>query len=91
MEQAHALNIARQGVEVATMVLLPILVITLFLGLLVSIFQALTQIQEMTLTFVPKLIGVAVVMAMMGNWMLGTVVSYTKLAFHQIETVGARR
>ncbi len=73
------------------MVLLPILTVTLFLGLLVSIFQALTQIQEMTLTFVPKLVGVALVLALVGNWMLGSVVSFTKLSFHQIESVGAHR
>lgn len=91
MEQAHALSLARQGVEVALMVLLPILATTLFLGLLVSIFQALTQIQEMTLTFVPKLVGVAIVLALVGNWMLGSVVSFTKVSFHQIETVGAQR
>ena len=70
------------------MVLLPILATALFVGLLVSVFQALTQIQEQTLTFVPKLLGVALVIALMGNWMLGEVVSYTKFCFSRVATVG---
>lgn len=70
------------------MVLLPILAVALFVGLLVSIMQALTQIQEQTLTFVPKLIGVAVVMSLMGHWMLSEMVGYTKFCFHRIAVVG---
>ncbi len=71
------------------MVLLPVLAVSLFLGLLVSIFQALTQVQEMTLTFVPKLIGVAIVLALMGNWMLSTLVQFMHLCFERIAFVGA--
>ena len=86
-----ALNMARQGVEVAIMVLMPILATCLFLGLLVSVFQALTQVQEMTLTFAPKLIGVAIVLALVGNWMLGSVVNYTHTCFERIGTIGAHQ
>jgi flagellar biosynthesis protein FliQ len=88
MEQVYALDIARQGVQVGIMVLLPILAVALFFGLLVSVFQALTQVQEMTLTFVPKLIGVAVVMAIMGNWMLSSMVTFTHVCFSRIAEVG---
>lgn len=70
------------------MVLLPILAVALFVGLLVSILQALTQIQEQTLTFVPKLVGVAIVTAMMGHWMLSEIVGYTKFCFNRIAIVG---
>ncbi len=70
------------------MVLMPILAVSLFFGLAVSVFQALTQVQEMTLTFVPKLIGVAVVLAVMGNWMLTSVVAYTHLCFERVALVG---
>lgn len=86
--QSYALDAARQGVQMGIMVLLPILAVALFVGLLVSVFQALTQIQEQTLTFVPKLIGVALVIALMGNWMLGEVVGYTKGCFNRIAVVG---
>lgn len=91
MEQANALNMAQQGVQVAIMVLMPILSVSLFFGLSVSVFQALTQVQEMTLTFAPKLIGVAVVLSTMGNWMLGSVVTYTHACLERVGTVGAQR
>jgi flagellar biosynthesis protein FliQ len=89
MEQSFVLDIGRQGIEVALMVSLPILSVTLFLGLLVSVFQAVTQVQEMTLTFVPKLIGVAIILAMMGNWMLTTIVTFTHTCFERIATLGS--
>ena len=86
--QSYALEAVRQGMQVGLMVLLPILAVALFIGLLVSVFQALTQIQEQTLTFVPKLLGVALVVALMGNWMLNEVVGYTKFCFSRIAVVG---
>lgn len=88
MDQATALNLARQGVQVAIMVSLPVLAVTLFLGLMVSVFQAITQVQEATLTFVPKLIGVALVLTMLGNWMLTTLVSFTQLCFQHAGKLG---
>jgi flagellar biosynthetic protein FliQ len=88
VDHGFVLDIGRQGIEVALMVSLPILAVTLFLGLLVSVFQAITQVQEMTLTFVPKLIGVGLVLALMGSWMLGTLVKFTVLCLERIATVG---
>ena len=88
MEQANALALARQGVETGLVVLLPLLAICLFIGLIVSVFQALTQIQEQTLAFLPKLIGVAVGCTLMGNWALTTLVAFTKMCFERIATVG---
>lgn len=70
------------------MVALPILAITLFLGLLVSVFQAITQVQEATLTFVPKLIGVGLVLTFMGSWMLNTLVRFMALCLERVATVG---
>ena len=81
MDQGVALELARQGMQVALMVSLPVLAVTLFMGLAVSVFQAVTQVQEVTLTFVPKLIGVAMVIVFMGNWMLTTLVSFLQLCF----------
>ncbi|MBN9503567.1 MAG: flagellar biosynthetic protein FliQ [Armatimonadetes bacterium 55-13] len=89
MNQGSVLDLGRQGVEVALMVSLPILAVTLFLGLLVSVFQAVTQVQEMTLTFVPKLVGVAIILAFMGNWMLTTLVQFMHLCFERASMLGA--
>ena len=88
MDHSFVLDVGRQGIEVALMVSLPILAVTLFLGLLVSVFQAITQVQEMSLTFVPKLVGVGLVLAFMGSWMLNTLVKFTILCLERISTVG---
>ncbi len=88
MDQTAAVDMARQGVEVGLTVLLPILATSLFIGVLVSVFQALTQVQEMTLTFVPKLAGVALVLTLLGNWMLTTVVAFMQHAFMRIGELG---
>ena len=59
-------------------VALPLLLAGLVVGLLVSIFQAITQIQEMTLTFIPKILAAIVVMIVGGPWMLNQIVTYTQ-------------
>jgi len=81
MNQALALDTARIGMQTGLMVSLPILATSLFLGLIVSVFQAVTQIQEATLSFVPKLIGVGIACALLGNWMLITMVQFVHLCF----------
>jgi flagellar biosynthetic protein FliQ len=88
MDQNAALDISRQALQVGLMVSLPGLAVALFIGVAVSIFQAVTQVQEATLTFVPKLIGVGVVMALLGHWMLGTLVAFTQVCLQQASTVG---
>jgi len=87
MDQSAALDIARQGMETALLVCLPVMAVALFLGLLVSVFQAVTSVQEMTLTFVPKLVGIGVVIALLGNWMLTTLVNYMLVCFDLIARV----
>jgi flagellar biosynthetic protein FliQ len=88
MDQAAAVDMARQGMSVALTVLLPILCTALFIGVLVSIFQALTQVQEMTLTFVPKVAGIAIVLTLLGNWMVTMVVSFMQHSFMRIAELG---
>ena len=83
MDQGYVLQISRQAMEVALMVSLPMLAVSLFVGILVSVFQAATSIQEMTLTFVPKLIGMAIVIVFMGSWMLTTLVSFAHFCLVQ--------
>jgi flagellar biosynthetic protein FliQ len=63
--------------NVAFKVAMPLLLAGLVVGLIVSVFQAVTQIQEQTLAFIPKIIAIAVVLVIAGPWMLGQVLSYT--------------
>lgn len=63
---------------------MPILTVTLFVGLSVGIFQATTQIQEMTLSFIPKLLSIFLVMFFLGHWMLVNLIEYTKDLFKLI-------
>lgn len=65
----------------------PILIISLVVGLIISIFQATTQIQEQTLTFVPKLIAIILVLVLGGPWMLNKLVMLTNELFQSISTV----
>jgi len=88
MEQTYALDLARHGFQTALMVLLPLMAVSLFIGLLVSVFQAVTQVQEATLTFVPKLIGIALVLTFLGSWMLTQLVTFTHLSFSRIAEIG---
>lgn len=88
MNEAIVMELARQGMGVALMVTLPILAVALFTGLLVSVFQAVTQVQEMTLTYLPKLIGAGLVIVGMGAWMLSTLVQFTTMCFNLASQVG---
>lgn len=88
MQTADAIDLSRQAISIAMMVSLPMLAVTLFVGLLVSVFQAITQVQEMTLTFVPKLIGIGLVGALLGSWMLTTLVQFTVACFARAAQVG---
>lgn len=88
MNQALALDTARIGMQTALLVSLPILGTSLLIGLLVSLFQAVTQVQEATLTFVPKLLGVGLASVLLGNWMLGTLVKFVQLCFFRAGTLG---
>lgn len=66
----------------------PILLVSLVIGILVSILQVATQVQEMTLTFVPKLIGVAMLILFFGEWMLSGLTEFTKSMFLLIPELG---
>ena len=81
MNEAVVLGLARESLMVALLVGAPILGISLVVGVVVSIFQAVTQVHEMTLTYVPKMLAAGAVMALLGNWMLQQLVSYMLLCF----------
>jgi len=75
--EGTALHLAREAIALVMLLSGPLLIASLVVGLLVSIFQAATQIQEQTLTFVPKLVAILFTMLILGSWMLNTMLSYT--------------
>jgi flagellar biosynthetic protein FliQ len=84
MNQQLALDLAQGALTMALMLSAPILVAALVVGTVVSIFQAATQIQEMTLSFVPKALAVSAVAIFMGPWMVSTMLAYTTHLFEML-------
>jgi flagellar biosynthesis protein FliQ len=89
MTPESIMTLGRDAMQVTLMVAAPILLIILVIGLCVSIFQAATQINEATLSFIPKLIGVFVVLMFAGQWMLTTMVDYMHLVFTSIPAMAS--
>ena len=87
MTQIMLNALVKDTILTAAKVSAPILITVLVLGLLISILQATTQIQEQTLTFVPKLIATAVVGIFLGSWMLQTIMSFTTRIFDLISKI----
>lgn len=77
MSQSEVLELGRQAMWVGLQMAMPVLLTALVVGLLVSVFQAVTQIQEMTMQFIPKMVAVGVVMLIAGGWMLTQIVEFT--------------
>jgi flagellar biosynthetic protein FliQ len=84
MNQDEVMKLATDALMLAFKVGLPLLLAGLVVGLLVSVFQAATQIQEMTLSFIPKILAVALVLIVAGPWMLNQMVGYTTDLYHSI-------
>jgi flagellar biosynthesis protein FliQ len=78
MNAELAIDLIQQGLQVALMVSAPLLLAALVTGLVISIFQAATQINEMTLSFIPKLLAIFVVLVVAGPWMLSVLVDFTR-------------
>jgi len=76
--ESVVLALGQQAVTVMMLIAGPMLVASLIVGLVISIFQAVTQINEMTLTFIPKMLAVLAAGALAGGWMLNTMVTYTE-------------
>jgi flagellar biosynthetic protein FliQ len=77
MDADSVVQIGRQALEVTVLLAAPILIASLVVGLVIAMFQAATQINEMTLSFVPKLMVVALVLAVAGPWMLAQITGFT--------------
>ena len=77
MDQSQIMEVGAKAMWVTLQVSMPVLGVSLVVGLLVSIFQAVTQLQEPTLTFIPKILAVVVVIVIAGPWMLNTMLGFT--------------
>ena len=84
MDATQVFTLGQQGLYMLLLVSAPILISVLLIGLVVSIFQAATQIHEATLSFVPKIIGAVAVLAIAGPWMLTTLVEYIQRTLQAI-------
>jgi flagellar biosynthetic protein FliQ len=87
MTPETVMTIAQRALEMTVMLAAPLLLVALAIGLLVGIFQAATQINEMTLSFIPKLIGMATAMLVAGPWMLKQLVNYTRMLIESIPSL----
>lgn len=87
MNQDTVTHLASQAITLALKVAGPLLLAAMLVGLLVSIFQAVTQIQEQSLTLIPKIIAVAAISVLLGPWMLDQMVSYTASLYSSIPTL----
>ena len=81
MTPESVMTMGRHAMEVTLMVAAPMLLVALVIGLVVSIFQAATQINESTLSFIPKLVGIFVALVVAGPWMLSVMLDYMRDVF----------
>lgn len=79
MDTGTVINIARQTVWIIVKIAVPVLLVSMIVGLVISLFQTLTSIQEQTLTFVPKLLAIMIALMIMGNWLLNEIVSFMQM------------
>jgi len=87
MTPESVMSLGFESIKVALEIAAPLLLTSLFTGLLVSILQASTQINESTLSFIPKIVTLALVLIALGPWMLETLMDYTRSVFLHIPTV----
>lgn len=87
MTEAYVLSFAQNALVITLIISAPVLLVSLLIGSLVSLLQAATQINEITMTFIPKIIGVGVVMALLGSWMGQQLLSFTATVFTSLATM----
>lgn len=88
MNEAVAIGLAREALWVALLVGAPILGVTLVVGVVISVIQAATQVNEMTLTYVPKFIAVFVAVLLLGPWMMETLLGFSATLFASMGSYG---
>ena len=79
MDAGQVVTVARQTIWVIVKTSVPLLLVSMIVGLIISLFQTLTSIQEQTLTFVPKLLAIMIALMIMGNWLLNEIVSFMQM------------
>jgi flagellar biosynthetic protein FliQ len=84
MNEDTVVNLATQAMTLALKVAGPILIVGLVVGIVVSLFQAVTQIQEQSLSFIPKIVAVGLVIMLLGPWMLTQIVDWTQNLYMSI-------
>lgn len=84
MSETDVLHLAQQAIVITLKLSAPILIVSLVIGVVISLFQAVTSVQEMTLSFVPKLAGIAAVIVVSGGWMLQQLTTYATELFNMI-------
>jgi len=88
MDSSFALYLGRHTLETALMLAAPILVVCMIVGVVITLFQAVTSIRDMTLTVVPKLLAVGAVMLLFSSWMLQVTLRFTLEIFAYIQSMG---
>ena len=84
MDTAAVVDLARQALWITVLVSAPLLGVALLVGLLIGVVQAATSINEMTLSFIPKLLVMALALALFGTWQLVTLMDFTRAIFQRI-------
>jgi len=84
MDTSSVVDLAREAMWVTIMVSAPLLAVILVIGVLIGIVQAATSINEMTLSFIPKLVGLAFAIVIFGNWQIAVLVDYARGMFQRI-------
>ena len=87
MNQDTVVSIVTQAMEVGLKISLPVLLVGLVVGLVISVFQAVTQIQEQTLTFIPKILATVAVIIIAGPWMLDQILTWTQELYGSIPSL----
>ena len=84
MDASMVVDLGRQALWATVLISAPLLAVALIVGLLIGIIQAATSINEMTLSFIPKVIAMGLAILLFGSWMLGTLVEFTRAIFQRI-------
>jgi flagellar biosynthetic protein FliQ len=87
MTPSEAITLIQNAVVLTLLLSTPVLLVAMVVGLLISLFQAITQIQEMTLTFVPKIVAVMATLLFLSSWMITKLVDYTRELIMNLPTI----
>ena len=87
MTISEVVRLGREALQMVLLISAPVLLVALLVGTLVSLIQAVTQVHEQTLTFLPKLLAITIILAIAGGWMIEQTISFATRSFSRITTV----